>query len=190
MLVLGIDEVGRGSLAGPLVVGAVVIDKPIKGLRDSKLLSRNQRLTVNDLIYQKAVYIGLGWVQVEELDSLGLTRGLTLASERALEQLDTKVDRVILDGNFNYLKGIDNCELIIKADRSIAAVSAASIVAKVARDSYMIALAKHYPQYMFENNVGYGTSAHLKALAVNGPCIHHRRSFNPVKSLIALGNTA
>lgn len=186
MLVLGIDEVGRGCLAGPLVVGAVGLDTPIPGITDSKLLSRKQREHYAELIYAKAAYTGLGWISAEELDYIGLSNSLKLASERALESFNLSVDRIVLDGNYNYLKGVCAAETIIKADLSIPAVSAASIIAKVARDNYMIKLSEQYPLYKFESHVGYGTAAHIEALRNHGACEHHRKSFEPLKSMLSV----
>lgn len=186
MIVLGIDEVGRGSLAGPLVVGAVALDAKIIGLKDSKLLSRKQRLALAEIIKDLAKYIGLGWVNVQEIDKLGLTKSLTLGAKRALENLNTKFDSMILDGSYNYIKDYASCQTLPKADSLVPAVSAASIIAKVARDNYMIELAKEFPMYMFESHVGYGTKSHIKAISEYGACIHHRKTFEPVKSILLI----
>lgn len=182
MLVLGIDEVGRGCLAGPLVVGAVALDLKISGLKDSKLLTRKRREFYSEIIFSKAKYTGLGWVSVQELDAIGLSSSLRLGAARALQGLTLDVDRVVLDGNYNYLSAICGAEAIIKADMTVPSVSAASIIAKVARDNYMIQLAEQFPVYGFETHVGYGTAAHLTALKEYGACIHHRKSFEPLKS--------
>ncbi len=184
MLMLGIDEVGRGSIAGPIVVGAVVLHKDIEGLKDSKLLSFKKRLYYDSVIRAEAKYIGLGWVEPSELDAIGLSRSLELASERALEGLNFKVELTIIDGTVNFLHGRLNSTAIIKADNLVNSVSAASIVAKVARDNYMIGLAKDYPNYWFDKNVGYCTKQHLAAVIANGACIQHRLSFEPIKSLV------
>lgn len=184
MMVLGIDEVGRGSLAGPLVVGAVALNRKIIGLKDSKLLSRSQREIFAEIIKTEANFIGLGWVNVEEIDQLGLTRSLTLGAKRALQQLNINFDSMILDGSYNYIKGYPNCQTLPKADRLVPAVSAASIIAKVARDNYMIELAKDFPLYMFDSHVGYGTSNHIKAIRKYGASIHHRKTFEPIKSML------
>ena len=186
MYIVGIDEVGRGSIAGPLVVGAVVLDVDIKGMRDSKLLSHAQREKFSDQIYESAKYVGLGWVSAAELDRIGLTAALTLASTRALSELKLSPLTYILDGNFNYLiKAYKPYQLVVKGDNSVPSISAASIVAKVARDAYMYKLALELPQYGFERHVGYATKAHLEALSSHGVTTHHRRSFEPVKSLVS-----
>ncbi len=183
MTILGIDEVGRGCLAGPLVVGAVVLDQPIEGLKDSKLLTRKRREQLSAQIWSKAAFIGIGWVAVDELDSLGLSNSLNLGAHRALTGFNIDCDRIILDGNYDYVKTIPLLETIIRADTVVPAVSAASIVAKVARDSYMLKLAADFPQYQFDRNVGYGTKAHLQAIKAYGACIHHRHSFKPIKTM-------
>ena len=186
MLVLGIDEVGRGCLAGPLVVGAVVLDDDIEGVKDSKLLSAKQRLYYDKIIRQTAKFIGLGWVDAIELDAIGLIKGLELAALRSLDHLQLKVDQTIIDGNVDFLKGKFNATTMIKADNLICAVSAASIVAKVARDEYMINIAKKFPGYGFHTNVGYGTKEHLQAIKSYGVCSLHRRSFEPIKSFVTV----
>ena len=186
MVVLGIDEVGRGSLAGPLVVGAVVLDRKIPGIKDSKLLSRTQRERYYDEIIARAKFTGLGWVSVEEVDGFGLSRALRLGAARALNGFDLCVDRIVLDGNYDYLSEICTAETIVMADLIIPAVSAASIIAKVARDKYMIDLANKFPLYSFDKHVGYGTAIHIDALRRYGACIHHRRSFEPLKSILSI----
>lgn len=185
MRVLGIDEVGRGSIAGPLVVGAVVLDTKIAGLKDSKLLSRVKRTQLAQDIYAKALFCGLGWVTPLELDEIGLTKALTLASFRALTGLELTVDKTILDGKYNYLPSSYVCETIIGADNKVSAVSAASIIAKVARDEYMIKLSAEFPNYGFESHVGYCTQRHVDALKEYGCSVHHRKSFEPIKSISA-----
>lgn len=190
MLVLGIDEVGRGCLAGPLVVGAVALSVPIAGLKDSKLLSAKKRRHYDQLIRESAEYIGLGWVTASELDAIGLSKALKLACERAVMKLELTPDDVIIDGNVNYLDGKFNSRTLIKADSLINAVSAASIVAKVARDEYMKSQTHNYPDYCFETNVGYGSKTHIEAILNHGICPLHRRSFEPVKTLLLNQNSA
>jgi ribonuclease HII len=184
-MVLGLDEVGRGCWAGPLVAGAVVLDSPIAGLKDSKLLSRLQRLRLSAEIELNAKAIGLGWVQPSEIDELGLTASVRLAMQRAVEQIKCAYDEIIIDGNLNFLSDNVLARAIIKADNSIAEVSAASIIAKVARDNWMIKEAtKLYPQYQFASHVGYGTKLHQKMLEMYGPCDLHRKSYRPVAAAI------
>jgi ribonuclease HII len=188
-VIVGIDEVGRGCWAGPLVAGAVILDSPIMGLRDSKKLSRMQRERLATIINDEAVYVGLGWVWPEEIDSSGLTASVSLAMRRALESIQVRFDEIIIDGNYNFLPDIETTRSLIKADDSVPEVSAASIVAKVARDTYM-ATAAHlkYPEYGFDRHVGYGTAAHVKALAEYGVTDLHRKSFNPIRDLVVLSN--
>jgi len=184
MLVLGIDEVGRGSLAGPLVIGAVVLDTDIniQGIKDSKLLSRKKRENLALEIYSIAKYCGLGWVSNQEIDHIGIAKSLKLAASRSIENLPIKVDKIIIDGPINFLPNF-NCQTLIKADNLIPTVSAASIIAKVARDKYMINLANQLPEYGFKTNVGYGTKQHLSAINKYGSSNYHRLSFEPLKSL-------
>lgn len=187
-MLVGIDEVGRGCLAGPLVVGAVVLDKEIPGLADSKKLSRSQREKYAQEIAQSA-QIGLGWVSNTDLDSIGLSASLHLASRRAMEQIQiNEVTKIIIDGNQNFLPQHKNVKTVIKADAIYPCVSAASIVAKVARDEYMIDQAALFPQYGFERHVGYGTKEHMAALEQHGATAIHRSSFAPVKLRIQAGN--
>jgi ribonuclease HII len=182
-LIVGIDEVGRGCLAGPLVVGAVVLERRIRGLKDSKLLTRAQRVALDVTIRKRALGIGLGWIPAEQVDELGLTAATSLAAEMALAQIACAYDEVIIDGNFNYLKDNPKARALIKADMTVPAVSAASIVAKVARDNYMIGIAKEFPQYSFEKHVGYGTKLHREMLALHGACQLHRISWRPFQKL-------
>jgi ribonuclease HII len=185
-MIVGIDEVGRGCLAGPLVAGAVLLRRPIAGLRDSKKLTRAQRETFDAVIRKKAVAFGLGWVPAEELDQVGLTHAVRLAMTRALAQIAEPYKEIIIDGNYNFLEHEPLAKCIIKADDLVPAVSAASIIAKVARDNFMIAAAKDHPHYGFDSHVGYATATHRTALNTHGMCILHRRSFAPVRALLEL----
>lgn len=180
-MIVGIDEVGRGCMAGPLVAGAVLFDKPMRGLKDSKKLTREQRTLFDAKIRKKALAYGLGWVMPAELDEVGLTHAVRLAMERALAAIESEYDKVIIDGNFNFLKHVPKTETLIKADDLIPAVSAASIIAKVARDNWMIEAAKDHPGYGFESHVGYCTLAHRAAVATLGVSTLHRKSFAPVR---------
>jgi len=183
MIIVGIDEVGRGCLAGPLVAGAVILSQPIKGLKDSKLLLKKEREKLADVIRQDALAVGLGWVYPRELDEVGLTQAVRLAMRRALDQINTPYESIIIDGNFNFLADLSNCQVVIKADASVPAVSAASIMAKVARDNYMAEISADYPNYGFEKHVGYGTRMHLEMLKLHGASDLHRRSFRPVREI-------
>ena len=184
MVTVGIDEVGRGCWAGPVVVGAVILSKKIDGLKDSKLLRKKQREELAGIIEKDALAIGLGWVEAAEVDRIGLTGAVRLAMQRALERIEINYDEIIIDGHFNFLAENPKARTVVKADSSVPAVSAASIVAKVARDNYMASAAEKYPNYSFEKHVGYGTALHLERLKLHGISDLHRRSFKPVAALI------
>lgn len=186
MIVLGVDEVGRGCWAGPLVAGAVILPNQhtITSLRDSKKLSANQRTALDVQIRQQAVAIGLGWVLPAEVDEWGLTRAVQVAMERAVAEAGCKYDELIVDGNINYLVHLPNSRAIIRADDTVQAVSAASIVAKVARDAYMTTVGSQYPDYGFAQHVGYGTARHIEALQKLGVTNEHRRSYKPVQRFL------
>ncbi len=181
---VGIDEVGRGCWAGPVVAGAVVIGQPIAGLADSKQLGKKRRQELSAIIETEAAAIGLGWVAPAEIDEIGLTAAVGLAMRRALEQITLEYDEIIIDGNFNFLPDKPNVKTIVKADASVLAVSAASIIAKVARDRYMAGIKGDYPDYGFDRHVGYGTALHLERLKLYGVSDLHRRSFKPVRALV------
>jgi ribonuclease HII len=197
MAILGIDEVGRGPWAGPLVIGACILPKDEAGncpdwvspLTDSKKLSAKKREAYSEIILQNATATGLGWVSAEEIDELGLSESLRLATRRAIEEIrKTKAPftEIIIDGTINFLKNTSLEKYVTnlkKADLLIKEVSAASIIAKVARDHYMEKLAEQYPGYGFESHVGYGTTEHKDALTRLGPCPEHRFSFGPVGAL-------
>jgi ribonuclease HII len=190
VITVGIDEVGRGCWAGPLVAGAVILRGPITGLKDSKKLSKKQREILAAGIESEALAYGLGWVWPDELDSLGITTSVKRAMERALEAIRLPYDEVIIDGNINYLPEIVCSRAIIKADDTVPAASAASIIAKVARDNYM-SMEAHakYPEYGFDKHVGYGTAAHIKALADHGVTDIHRKSYKPIRQLMLSSDT-
>ncbi|HSX05221.1 MAG TPA: ribonuclease HII [Candidatus Saccharimonadales bacterium] len=181
---IGIDEVGRGCWAGPLVAGAVALGRPIAGLRDSKKLTKRQRERLAEELTQTAAAIGLGWVWPAEIDAHGLTWAVKTAMERALAQITIAYDEIIIDGNCNYLAPNPQARAIVKADDSVATVSAASIVAKVARDQYMAALGDEYAGYGFAKHVGYGTAAHRAALQLLGVSDIHRKSYKPIQALL------
>ena len=194
MSILGIDEVGRGPWAGPLVIGACILPKDEAGnypdwvepLTDSKKLSEKKREAYSKIILENALATGLGWVTSVEIDSLGLSESLRLATRRAVEEIKTQkvpFTEIIIDGTINFLAGTSlehHVTNLKKADLLIKEVSAASIIAKVARDNYMKELANKYPEYGFDKHVGYGTKLHKEMLAKFGPCPEHRMSFSPV----------
>lgn len=184
MVIVGIDEVGRGCWAGPLVAGAAILSRPIPGLKDSKKLSKKQREKLAVEIELEALAIGLGWVQPAEIDAIGLTAAVKLAMERAFAAITIAYDELIIDGNYNFFPENPKAKAVIKADDSVPAVSAASIVAKVARDNYMAKIAAKYPEYGFDRHVGYGTALHLERLKLHGVSNLHRRSFKPVRALV------
>jgi ribonuclease HII len=186
MNIVGIDEVGRGCWAGPLVAGAALLRAPIAGLRDSKKLTKLQRQKLSEIILGQAV-VGLGWVWPSEIDKMGLTESVRLAMGRALAQIQTDYDEVIIDGNYNFFPKEPRARAIVKADDSVPAVSAASIVAKVARDNYMARVAhQKFPDYDFDKHVGYGTALHIAKLKDFGVCELHRQSYKPIKLIMEM----
>lgn len=185
MIVVGIDEVGRGCWAGPLVAGAVVLNSDIPGLNDSKVLSKKERERLAALIWAEAEAVGLGWVWPEAIDTSGISVAVKQAMTEALAAVTCDYDKVIVDGNINYFPANPKAEAVIRADGTIAAVGAASIVAKVARDTYMTEAANHYPGYGFEKHVGYGTAAHIASIERLGVCDIHRLSYKPIRAFLA-----
>ncbi len=193
-MILGIDEVGRGPWAGPLVVGAVVLDSevPIDGLTDSKKLTAIKRVQLAEEIQAKAAAYGLGWVDSQELDRIGLSEALKLATIRAVEQIKVSYHEIVIDGTVNFLRDTPKgryVTMLKKADLLVPSVSAASILAKVARDHFMYQQDVIYPEYGFATHVGYGTLKHRKAIEVNGLTPLHRRSFAPIKVIVESGRT-
>lgn len=185
-LILGIDEVGRGPWAGPLVVGAVVWPDGAKleGLTDSKKLTAKKREFLNNDIKKLAVDYSLGEVSSSELDKMGLSAALKLATRRAVDGVKSDYGQIIIDGTINFLGGTkyqDKVSTLAKADLIVPAVSAASILAKVYRDNNMYEMAQLYPGYGFETNVGYGTAKHRQAIEKLGVTPIHRLSFAPLK---------
>lgn len=184
-MILGIDEVGRGSWAGPLVVGAVILgEAKIDGLTDSKKLSKKRREQLDLEIRAKAQGLGLGWVDATILDKIGLSAALSLATKRAVEQIKSPYHEIIIDGTVNFLADTKKGQFVTtlkKADLLIPAVSAASIIAKVARDNFMVQQDAIFPEYNFKNNVGYGTAFHRRAIEKFGVTSLHRLSFAPLQ---------
>lgn len=178
LFVCGIDEVGRGCLAGPLVAAAVILPANWrKTLKDSKLLSAQMREELNEYILEKSLASGIGWVDNIDVDELGLTQSVRLAYMRALEDMNSGFSIAVIDGNYNYLDDFEVAQTLIKADQKVSCVAAASIIAKVARDKYMSKQSEIHPEYDFINNVGYGTKKHREALMNNGLTSLHRKSF-------------
>lgn len=183
-MILGIDEVGRGPWAGPLVIGAVVLGgAQIEGLTDSKKLSKKRREQLDEIIRNQAAGYGLGWVSAAEIDQIGLSESLRLATRRAVEQVKVPYHEIIIDGTINFLDGTSKGQYVTtmkKADLLVPSVSAASIIAKVARDNYMIEQDQVYPGYKFSSHVGYGTAVHRAAIEKLGVTPLHRLSFAPL----------
>lgn len=184
--VAGVDEVGRGALAGPLTVAAVILpsEPRIEGLDDSKRLAPARREELSALIHEVALSISIVHISAGDVDSMGLTMALKTGVVSALAKLAVPADRMLLDGL--PLRVCDYETAIVRGDSKVAAIAAASIVAKVARDDIMRQLATEFPGYSFELNKGYGTSEHLEALNGLGPCEIHRRSFSPGGGTISL----
>jgi ribonuclease HII len=184
-LVAGVDEVGRGPLAGPVIAAAVILDpaRPIEGLRDSKCLSPSRRQKLAREIRLRATDFGIGLAQPEEVDGLNVLQASLLAMERAVARLRTLPDLVRVDGQQVplFLGLALSAEAIVGGDRRVPEISAASILAKVCRDRLMVRWHRRYPAYDFASNKGYPTPAHLAALRHFGPCPIHRLSFAPVR---------
>lgn len=181
-LVAGVDEVGRGPLAGPVVTAAVILPKDhgIEGLNDSKKLSAKKRTTLAEQIKQVAICYSVAQASIAEIDQLNILHATMLAMKRAVESLETTPDRVLVDGNRVPSINVP-CDAVVGGDGIEECISAASIVAKVARDNLMVQLAAQYPGYGFEKHMGYPTKFHLNALDEKGVTPVHRRSFSPVK---------
>lgn len=185
-LVAGVDEVGRGPLAGPVVAAAVILDekKFIEGLADSKVLSAARREELAHQIREFALCWALGRAEVEEIDRLNILRASLLAMKRAIEALSLPPELVLVDGNQAPELGC-SVQTIVRGDASVPAISAASILAKVARDAEMCELDRLFPGYDFSRHKGYPTSGHIDALKRLGICPIHRRSFTPVRQLLS-----
>lgn len=187
VLVAGVDEAGRGPLAGPVVAAAVILDPahPIAGLADSKQLTAQRREALFALIQQRALARCVAEASREEIDRLNILQATMLAMRRAVEGLAVQPGRVLVDGN-RLPRLTIAAEAIVKGDAKVPAISAASILAKVTRDHWCLRLHERYPHYGFDRHKGYGTAEHLAALGEWGPCPEHRRSFAPVARAIAL----
>ena len=183
--IAGVDEVGRGCLAGPVVAAAVILDpnRPIKGLRDSKKLSAKKRDELAQEIKEKALAWSVAAMGHEVIDKINILQATLEAMKAAVEKLPVEPDFVQVDGNklpkWKWLS-----EAVVKGDDKVEWISAASIIAKTTRDTYMCKIAELYPQYGFEHHVGYGTAEHIKALKAYGPTPIHRKTFAPVREVI------
>ncbi len=189
MNIVGLDEVGRGCWAGPLVAAAVILNPgiPIAGLDDSKKLTKRRREQLDLIIRAEALAIGIGWVWPVDIDAYGLTVAVKSAMEQAMSQITEEYSEIIIDGNYNFLPEYAKrvpVRTVIGADGVIPAVSAASIIAKVARDRYMVEVAaQQYPAYGFDKHVGYGTALHIEMLKLHGVTELHRRSYKPIQRI-------
>ncbi|MDE2147984.1 MAG: ribonuclease HII [Burkholderiales bacterium] len=181
-LVAGVDEAGRGPLAGPVFAAAVILDelRPIPGLADSKAISAARREHLAEQIRAQALCCAVASASVAEIDALNILQATLLAMRRAVERLRLRPHRVVVDGNRSPALPM-TVAAVVKGDARVAAISAASILAKVERDRFCLALHEAYPDYGFARHKGYPTPAHLAALARHGPCEAHRRSFGPVQ---------
>jgi len=183
MMVAGVDEAGRGPLAGPVVAAAVILreDLPIPGVADSKVLSAPKRSTLSVQIRRRALCFGIGWADPREIDALNILQATFLAMRRAVLSMCRRPDVLLVDGNLvpdlGGLGGGITARAIVRGDASEAAISAASILAKTARDQFMNQMHAMYPEYEFARHKGYPTPLHLRLLATHGPCPLHRRSF-------------
>ena len=183
-LLAGVDEVGRGPLAGPVVAAAVILEdkRTIRGLNDSKLLTADERERLDREIRKRAVCVSVASASVAEIDSLNIPRAALLAMQRAVEGLAEQPQIVLVDGNQRPTLAMP-VRTVVGGDARVRAISAASIVAKVYRDALCIRLHEEHPQYGFDSHKGYSTPEHLSALREHGACPHHRRSFAPVRDV-------
>ena len=183
-LIAGVDEVGRGCLAGPVISAAVILQKgtAIKEIRDSKRVSFNQREKISKNIKKYSIF-SFGIATVKEIEKLNIFNASLLSMKRAILSLPKKPSKILIDGNF-IPKGIENCKAIVKGDEKIKCISAASILAKHYRDTLMIKFAKKYKNYHWNKNFGYGTKQHILGLKKYGPTSMHRRNFNPVYKML------
>ncbi|RZL10315.1 MAG: ribonuclease HII [Rubrivivax sp.] len=184
-LIAGVDEAGRGPLAGPVVAAAVILDdsQPIAGLNDSKKLTARQRERLYDEIRAKALCCSVAEATVDEIDTINILQATMLAMRRAVEGLRLKPAQVLVDGNRLPVLKVP-AEAIVQGDATVTSIAAASILAKVHRDRLCLALHERHPHYGFDQHKGYGTADHLAALLAHGACEAHRRSFAPVREAL------
>jgi|SRR5437867_5728514 len=186
-LLAGVDEAGRGPLAGPVVAACVALgpNARLPGVRDSKLMSPRERYEALERIQAQALATGVGVASVPEIDAFNIRMAALLAMRRAVEALGMTPRGLLVDGRDSLLCGVP-CEAVVDGDAKSLAVAAASVVAKVTRDAMMAEDATRFPRYRFERNKGYGTPEHLEALRLHGPCEIHRKSFRPVRTLLVV----
>jgi ribonuclease HII len=185
MITAGVDEVGRGCLAGPVVSSAVILKETINLslLKDSKKISFNKRIEIAKHIKLNSTY-AIGMASVEEILSLNILQASLLSMQRAIDQLLIKPELILIDGNFAP-KGLKNFKTIINGDEKVKSISAASIIAKVYRDQLMIKLSEKFRNYAWERNFGYGTKAHIEGLKKFGVTSHHRKGFKPIHKMLS-----
>lgn len=185
-IVVGVDEVGRGSWAGPVVAGAVIIDqqKNYQYIKDSKQVPKS----LHQKYYAKIIAdhdCGIGASSVEEIVKFGLNKATFLAMGRAIAGLSQKPNLALIDGNYQYGLNVEECKFIIKGDDLSISIAAASIIAKAYRDNHMRELAAEWPAYGWHSNAGYGTKEHLSSIQKNGICTHHRTNYKPIQKILA-----
>lgn len=190
-IICGVDEAGRGPLAGPVTAAAVILDpaRPIAGLDDSKVLTAKAREALYELIVERSLAWCVASASVEEIDTLNILHATMLAMRRAVEGLGVTPTLAKIDGNRCPVLPVRS-EAVIGGDALVPSISAASIIAKVTRDRLLLELHETFPVYGFDAHAGYGTAQHLAALRAHGPCVHHRRSFAPVRDAYALHGLA
>ena len=184
-LIAGVDEAGRGPLAGPVTVAAVILKNSIEGLNDSKKLSEKKRFELEPLIIKNALAYSVVHISVETIEEINILQASLYGMQKAVEQLCIMPDEVLVDGN-KCPEFSQPSQAIIGGDGKIAEISAASILAKNARDRLMVELSDEYPQYGFEKHKGYGTQYHLQQLQKYGPCVHHRKGYAPIQKLLQM----
>jgi ribonuclease HII len=185
MITAGVDEVGRGCLAGPVVSSAVILKESVNLsiLKDSKKITFKKRIEIAEHIKLNSIY-AIGVASVEDIFNLNILQAALLSMKRAIDKLSVKPELILIDGNFAP-KGLANFKTIINGDEKIKSISAASIVAKVYRDQLMIKLSKKFQNYAWERNFGYGTKAHMEGLQKFGVTSHHRKSFKPIHKMLS-----
>lgn len=185
MLIAGVDEAGRGPLAGPVTVSAVILKNEVVGLDDSKKLTKKKRQALVEIIKVNSVAWSIVHISVDKIDQVNILQATLFGMQQAVNELSITPQKVLVDGNKTPEFGIES-EAIIGGDGKISAISAASILAKTARDELMQNIDKDFPNYGFAQHKGYGTKQHLNAIELFGPCVHHRKSFAPVRNLLQM----